>query len=728
MTDPFAAFRTECAALIKSRVPEPAGYVFEIPPKKEMGQLACNVAFQLPRLRKNAPLKIAQDIVAGMDRGRFRLVRDVQAAPPGFVNFYLDHAAYAQLVLDGIRADGDHYGRDRAAAARRPLVEHTSVNPNKAWHIGHTRNAVLGDTLGRLFRFCAAEAEIQNYIDDTGKQVADMIFGLRHFGCLADDGTLQVPPGRKLDHFVGEIYAQLYDLLSAEPALRAEQEALDEARRANLTSQQVTARLEEIDGALAALDPKRAPEREVEGLQRLQAGWQALAALHATDAADHEARSREIADRLDEIAALKAGAEEVQHTLERGDYRAIVHACLHAQLATAWRLGIFYDLLTWEQDIVRSHLLEEALTRIKESPAVYTVTEGRKKGCLVVEMGRLLPQGAAGTTGTVGTAEDDEHSTEVVLVRSNGLPTYVGKDVAYHFWKYGLLHNDMRYAEDTVQPDGRPLWTSSPHGGQRTHVPAGEVINLIDSRQSYPQQVVAAALKLTGHGDVGFHHLAYGVVSARIGGEDISMSGRFGNGIPADDVLDQAAAFALERIREKHEAALSEEEMQATAERIAAAAMRYVMVRYNPLTDIVLDPAEIVEFEGNTGAYLLYAYTRIAAILRRAEERRLGPEQWQGGDAALLGDPAEADLIGVLGRLPDTIRTTAETLAVNLLAEFAYELATAFSQFYNRCPILNAQPPLEPALLHARLGVVAATAQVMRNLYGILGLELVERL
>jgi arginyl-tRNA synthetase len=414
---------------------------------------------------------------------------------------------------------------------------------------------------------------------------------------------------------------------------------------------------------------------------------------------------------------------DIQHALERGDYRELVHACLHAQLATAWRLGIYYDLLTWEQDIVRSNLLEEALTHIKQSPAVRVAEEGRKKGCLVIEMGRLLPQGSSGTGD-----EDDEHSSEVVLVRSNGLPTYVGKDVAYHFWKYGLLQNDMRYAVDTVQPNGRPVWTSTPHGGHRDRFPATEVINLIDARQSYAQRVVAAALKITGHGDVGFHHLAYGVVSARINGEEISMSGRFGNGVPADDVLDQAAGFALERVREKQEAALSDEAMRATAERIAAAAMRYVMVRYNPLTDIVLDPAAMVEFEGNTGAYLLYAYTRSASIVRRAVDRGVSPEAWASYDPTLLAEPAEVDLIDVLGRLPDVIRVTQETLAVNLLAEYGYELATAFSQFYNRCPILNASPPLDAPLLQARLGLVAATARAMRNLYGILGLELVERL
>src|ERR687888_438213 len=268
MTDAFAIFRRECEALIKSRVPEPAGYVFEIPPRKELGQLACNVAFQLTKLRKNSPRKIAEDIVAGIDRSAFRLVRDVEVAGPGFINFYRDERAYAQLVLDAVRTDGDAYGQGKGGPVRRPLIEHTSVNPNKAWHIGHARNAVLGDTLARLFRFAGHPVEVQNYVDDTGKQVADMIFGLRYFGRLSDDGTLQVPPGRKLDHFFGEVYAQLYDELAAEP-----------------------------EAALRAVDPRRLPEHEARPLEWRHAGWRAVAALHPSS---YEARAQEIEDQLAE--------------------------------------------------------------------------------------------------------------------------------------------------------------------------------------------------------------------------------------------------------------------------------------------------------------------------------------------------------------------------------------------------------------------------------------------
>src|ERR671931_1933084 len=295
MTDPFAIFRRECEALIKSRVPEPAGYVFEVPPRKEMGQLACNVAFQLTRLRKNSPRKIAEDIVAGMDRRACRLVRDVQVAGPGFINFYRDERAYAQLVLDAVRADGDAYGRGDGGPVRRPLIEHTSVNPNKAWHIGHARNAVLGDTLARLFRFAGHAVEVQNYIDDTGKQVADMIFGLRYFGRLSDDGTLQVPPGRKLDHFFGEVYAQLYEALSAEPDLAAEAEALAETRREDLSPEHVGERAAAAEAALRAVDPRRLPEHEARPLEWRHAGWRGVA---PPPPSAYEARAQEIEDRL----------------------------------------------------------------------------------------------------------------------------------------------------------------------------------------------------------------------------------------------------------------------------------------------------------------------------------------------------------------------------------------------------------------------------------------------
>jgi len=581
MTDPFAIFRAECAALIRSRVREPAGYVFEVPPKKDMGQLGCNVAFQLTRLRKNHPPNIARDIVAGLDRTLFRLVRDVRVADPGFINFYLDERAYARLVLDAIAADGDRYGRGEPDDDRHVVIRQTGINPTGHWSLGHARGAVLGDTLARLFRFAGHAVDAHMSIDDTSGHDAD---------------------------------------------------------------------------------------------------------------------------------------------------RARSWARVHAQLDTAWRLGISYDLLIWEGDIVRSALLGEALSLVRESRFVYVVQEGHKKGCLVIDLGnalrRLTPPPRDEDDGP---AEDDPHPSEVALVLSDGRPTDIGKDLVQRYGAYGLPRGDMRYAVDTVQPDGRTLWTTAPDGGPRPRVAATEIVDVIDARQIYARQAAAAALRRIGHGDLTSRHLAYGWVSARIAGENISIGDYTDTTIPVDDVLDLAVEFAPRRVRDGQEDARDDGELRLAAERVAVAALRYAMIRSTPLTDIVLDPAEMVEVEGNTSGRLLHAYARGSAILRRAADHGLTPEAWRGYDPGALVEQAETDLIGALGRLPDAVRLSQETLAVSLLAEYAHEVAAAIGQFDDRCPTFNAVPPLPDPLLHARLGLVAATLQVMRNLYAILGLESVER-
>ncbi len=580
MTDPFAIFRAECAALIRSRVREPAGYVFEVPPKKDMGQLACNVAFQLTRLRKNHPPNIARDIVAGMDRTLFRLVRDVQVAGPGFINFYLDERAYARLVLDAIAADGDGYGRGEPDDERRVLIEQTWINPTRPWRIDHARGAVLGDTLARLFRFAGHAVDVHASIDDA-------------------DG---------------------YD---------------------------------------------------------------------------------------DDHAALLAR--------------------VHARLDTAWRLGISYDLLIWETDIVHSGLRGEALSLVRESRFVYVVQDGHRKGCLVVDLGnrlrRLTPPPRDEDDGT---DQDDSHPSEVVLVRSDGLPTDIGRDIVYRYWAYGLTRGDLRYVVDTVQPDGRTLWTTTPDGGPRPRVAATEVVDVIDACQAYARQVVDVALRRIGRVDLTSRHLVYGSASAPRTGEDVPGGGPETT-VLVDDVLDRAIGVVQPRLREQQEGARNDGELRLAAERVAAAALRYAMIRADPLTDIVLDPAETVEIEGNTGVRLLHAYARGSAILRRAADHGLTPEAWRDSDPGALAERAEVELIGALGRLPDVVRLTQETLAVNLLAEYAHEVAAAFDGFCDRCPTLDAVPPLPDPLAHARLGLVAATVQVMRNLYAILGLESVER-
>lgn len=642
---PLGALETACRALLIPHVPEGTPLVLQRPSRPEHGDLSCAVALSLAKVEKRPPMAVAEAILAGMDLSGAALVREVRIAQPGFINFYANYDALNRLVIDSVAAYGAAYGRPPDVEPRHVVVEHTSVNPNKPWHIGHVRNAVLGDVLGRLFRFAGHHVEIQNYIDDTGKQVADMLFGLRHAGVLGPGGAVAVPPGVKADHFFGEYYVRI---------------------------------------------------------------------------------NRLVAEGVVEKQAFEAGSMALMQAREDGAYRGLVHEIVLAQLATAWRLGIFYDLLIWEGDIIQAHLFEEAVERLLASPRVYLQTEGRHAGCLVIDMGEFLPEGA-GETGV-------DHPTERVLIRSNELPTYTAKDIAYHMWKFGLLGGDLRFKVDTVQPNGAPLWSSAPDGaaGALARPPVGELINVIDVRQALAQRVVHAALQVTGHPEAAaaHHHLAYGVVSPRGG----AFSGRKGTEYSADGVLD--AVVAAQEARATAKAAergieVPEAELRATSEVVAVAALRYLMCRYDPLRDVQFTVEDVIDERGVTALYIQYAYARAQSIFRRGGYLREGDREvdagaWRDADLALLTHSRERALVLLIARLPVVITQVIEGLAVHTLADYAHELAESFSLFYEACPVLRSDVPED--LRAARLALAAATARVMRNVAGLLGIALPERL
>lgn len=636
---PLAALEAECRALLERHVPSGAPLRFERPARADFGDLSCNVALQLSRQLGRPPLAIAEQIAGAIDLGPATLVREVRVAKPGFINFYVHRQRFSRAVLEAVRAAGGAYGRPEVAS-RRVVVEHTSVNPNKPWHIGHVRNAVLGDVLGRLFRFAGLDVEIQNYIDDTGKQVADMLFGLERLGLIGPDGTVDVPPDRKADHFFGDAYVRINALVK--------------------------------DGTVPA-------------------------------------------------AEMEAGSAAFMHAREEGRYRALVRAIVLAQLATAWRLGIFYDLLSWEGDVLQGRLFDEAMDRLRRSETVFEQQEGRHAGCLVIEMGAFLPEGAGEMAS--------DHPTERVLIRSNGLPTYTAKDIAYHMWKFGLLERDLTYRLETVQPNGEELWSSAPDGVPRPHHTADAVVTLIDVRQSLPQQVVKAALAVTGYAAqaASHHHLAYGTVSPKGG----RFSGREGTEYSADGVLAAVVEAQYDRARLKateRGVEVPEGELRATSEAVAVAALRYLMCRYDPLKNITFTIEDAIDEKGNTALYIQYAYARAQSIFRKGGHADLPPgeEPWAAADPALLEHPREWALIALIARLPWVVAQVVEHLTIHSLAEFAHELAESFSLFYEACPILRSDVP--PDLRLARLALAAATAQTMRNVAALLGLSLPDRL
>jgi len=652
--DPLADFDREILHFLESVGIPPDPATLNTPADREFGERATNAAMRLARERRMAPRQIAEEAVTHFDPRQAGLIAAVEPAGPGFINFRLNYTVFAPRVIAAVREMGAIYGRREITAPLSIVVEHTSVNPNKEWHIGHVRNAVLGDVVARLLCLAGNQVQVQNYIDDTGLQAAQAVYALLTF-------PEQPLSDEKYDHYIGRLYVKIAAEIAAEQALKDQ--------------------LKNVQG--------NAPESSSASQTELDETASAVA-------------------RLANIERLKTGILQTMHAIERGEHNDIQHQLLGAQLKTAYRFGIFYDLLNWESHLVGSHLFAEAIRQIEQSPTVYRATEGHYAGALVIETRARAREG-------------DEPKLEV-LIRSNGIPTYVGKDIAYHMWKFQLLPDRLTYAGYAIQPNGETLWSTALHGSPRAQPRPDRLINIIMVHQSQAQEAVKDGLSAAGFGEQAEHlfHLAYGLVSTAQG----KISGRKGTGVSGDAVIEEAVRAAHQRIKEKRSQDLSDEEMERIAEAVGIGALRYFMVQYNPLRDIVFDVADVVSYDGNTGLYVQYALVRMFAILRRGAEAGVTAGNIDAADTGLLQHEQEKRLLFHLAQYPELVATACRTLSVNLLAEYAFELATIFSQFYRDCPVLNA----EPALRHARLLLVRTVREVLTNVCGVLGVPVIERL
>jgi len=603
------------------------------PPKRALGDLATPLAFELARRLRKAPRAIAQEIAAAV--GPVDGVARIEPAASGYVNFFLDRSAFLTARLTGapLAPSGD---------GTKAIVEHTAINPNKAAHIGHLRNAALGDALGRLLRFSGRTVEVQNYIDDTGVQVADVAVGFRELERRSLDEVRAIADSARFDYYCWDLYARVTEWYAG--------------------------------------DRERLQIRAA-ALHEIEHGGNPTAELAAF-----------IADRI-----------------------------VRCHLATMRRLNIEYDLLTWEGDILRLHFWAHAFEFLKRTGAVFLQTEGRLAGCWVMRIDdEEAPAAEAEAAPEEGAAEDaGEERREKVIVRSDGTVTYVGKDMAYQLWKFGLLGRDFHYRVFEQHDGARPLWSTTSEAAQaRPDAPvfgrAAWVCNVIDTRQSYLQKLVKKALAVLGYDDQAAHsiHYSYEMValshatardlgydtSADAGRPFVEVSGRKGLGVKADDLLDRLTAKASSEVASRNPE-LAADEARRVAEAIAIAAVRYFMIKFSRGKVIVFDIDEALSFEGESGPYLQYAVVRANNIFNKLKEREGLDES--AVIAALAGTPPDPlagagdealELWGLIleaARLDEVVEQAIRTLELSVLAKYAFGLAQAFNAFYHRYSILN---------------------------------------
>ena len=649
----------------------------EAPPRAELGDLAFPVSFELAKLIKQAtgekqnPRAIAEKLKSQLEN--VDEVARVEIAGAGYINIFFDRA---KLLTEFGRSSGSRAGEQLDQPKK--MVEHTSINPNKAAHIGHVRNAVLGDTFVRILKAAGDRIEVQNYIDNTGVQVADVVVGFLHLEKMDLNQIKALDASLGKDHPFDYYCWDLYTKVG----------------------------LFYRDGSVGGeMNPDKLKSRN-EVLHALEEGGNTIAEL-----ADYVATRN---------------VECIIDTMER--------------------LGIRYDLLARESDILHLHFWERAFELMKNAGVIRYETEGRHKGCWVMPF--------ESHTGT------DEHKSDKIIVRSNGTVTYTGKDIAYQLWKLGKLGLDFHYHVFRAYPDDHLLWvtqteTEAPGTNPPDFGGGVTVYNVIDSRQSYPQEIVArgVAAVVPEIGAEASVHFSYEMVALspaaceelgiELSDEDrtrpyIEMSGRKGLGVKADDLINQLEAGALAEV-EKRNPDLAQADKRATAHEVAVAALRYFLLKFTRNTVIAFDFKEALSFEGETGPYCQYAGVRTNSIFRKLGnetvaaadtllEQVAGDEALQARVGEVLAGESGTEIWSLLmlsQQLDEVIVQCRNSAEPANLAKYTFSLARAFSRFYHDHRILTEADEVRRAVLIAVTKIVRTQ---LTTALGILGITVPEQM
>jgi len=613
------------------------------PPQQKMGDLALSFPFQLAKRTKANPRQLAQEIMGKI--GALPGVEKMEVAGAGYVNFFLDKAEFFKERLAALTSPALH------PEEKKIIVEHTNINPNKAAHIGHLRNACLGDTLVRCLRFKGENVEAQNYIDDTGVQVVDVVFGFMELEIMTLEDLEKI---ERFDYYCWDLYARTAAFLDAH------------------------------------LEFQR---RKAEILKRIEHGKNPEAALA----------------------------------------RYISHRILRSHLATMKRIATAYDVLPCESSILGLKFWEKAFALLKEKGGISYVEDGANAKCWVMKL-------------------EEDAEKEKIIVRSDGTVTYVGKDIAYQLWKFGLLEKDFYY-EPFEEEGGKTTWISSavPNDRGLTFGGASKVYNVIDTRQSYLQKIVYQGLRALGYRDQAGKsvHFSYEMVALSprslkelkiepAAGEEgksfVEVSGRKGLGVKADDLLDRLEDKAYAEIEKRNPEAPSAQKKR-TAAQIAQGALRYFMLKYARNSLIIFDFDDALSFEGETGPYLQYSGVRLNSIFRKLEER----EGRTSGDIAALA-LKDADSLGSMApdelsdfwdvvtygsKFEEEVLHSIESLEFSHLAKFTFNLCQKFNAYYHKYPVLAEE---NQDLKNVRLLTIFYVRAILGRALDLMGIPLPERM
>ena len=613
--------RSKTTEILDTQNYEPVKFSVESA-KPGFGDITCNVPFLLSKQLKKNPQEISKELSQMYNFDDMPQIKNVEPHPSGYLNFSIDYTKFNNLVIS--LSLQENYGKLEFGNNEKIVVEHTSVNPNKALHVGHIRNIILGDVVSKILKKANYDVKVLNYVDDSGLQVADIIVGFTELGFSQES-----PDNEKFDHYCGDtVYVKTTE--------------------------------------------KYESDKELEGKR-------------------HEIL-KQIEDRSSEVSKIAQN---------------ITRKVLNEQLKTVWNLGVFYDCLNFESQIIHSKLWETIFEKLKSDNQIKYEDEGDNAGCWVIP----------------ADGEDDK-----ILVRSNGVATYIAKDIPYAAWKLGLVDDPFYYKIYSTQKNSQTLYETSLDGDNKLNFSGSKVITVIDNRQIRLQKIVSGLMaKFKEEG--AYTHLGYESVTLSadtvkslglsVDGESAQMSGRKGLYVNADTVLETLTKRVYDESKSRNEN-LSESELQNIANIVAVGTIRYEMIKPDLDKIITFDLKNSLRLEGDTCSYIQYSYARASRILEKTDAK---PNFDSGFE--LLSSEYETNLIKKIAMFDVQVNDAVNNLSPKVIAKYSYELAVTFSSFYEHVKVLASETP---ELLNARLCLVVSFQKTLNASLSLLGIGAPERM
>ncbi len=620
------SIRKKTIEILDSKNLEPVSFSVESA-KPGFGDITCNVSFLLSKQLKKSPQDISRELSSLYNFDDLSTIKNVESHPSGYLNFNIDYEKFNEIVISSSLEDD--YGSLDIGNNEKVVVEHTSVNPNKALHVGHIRNVILGDIISRILRKGNFDVNVLNYVDDSGLQVADIIVGFTELGF-----SQEPPNNKKFDHYCGDtVYVKTTEKYETDKKL--------EQKRHKILKQ--------------------------------------------------------IEDNSSEISKMA---------------QTITRRVLDEQLKTVWNLGVFYDCLNFESQIIHSKLWEKIFEKLKLDNQIKYEESGNNAGCWVIP----------------AEGEDDK-----ILVRSNGVATYIAKDIPYAAWKLGLVDDPFSYKIHSTQKNSQTLYETtldeiSDHEDDKLNLSGNKVITVIDNRQIRLQKIVSGLMaKFKEEG--AYTHLGYESVTLSsdtvksLGlsaeGESAQMSGRKGLYVNADTVLENLTKRVYDESKSRNDD-LSDNELEKIAKTVAVGTIRYEMIKPDLDKIITFDLKNSLRLEGDTCSYIQYSYARASRILEKAQTK---PNF--DSDSELLSSEHEKNLVKKIAMFDIQINDSVKNLSPKVIAKYSYDLAVTFSSFYEHVKVLKSETP---ELLNARLCLVVSFQKTLKSSLQLLGIDAPEKM